>query len=145
VPILVLAAVFLAGCGSAGEVESGAVVHVYVSAPLCAEAKQELAKQGPVAGGVKVQALCLPSAESKGGGVDLSRAGATARRATEDSSAVAFVSAPGREGTFTEPILEKAEIALIAERSGAAATAEVLKRLDARGSDESPREAVWAG
>lgn len=73
------------------------------------------------------------------------RAGADARRATEDSTAVAFLAAPGREDTFTEPILEEAEIALVADRSGAAAMAEVLKRLEARSSGESPREAVWAG
>lgn len=133
------------GCGNSSEVSEGAHVAVYVSKPLCGEARQELAKHSSEAGGVKVRAVCLPSAESKGGRVDLARAGAGARRATEDSTAVAFLAAPGREGSFTEPILEKAEIALVANRSGAAATAEVLKLLDARGPEESPREAVWAG
>lgn len=144
-PVLALTTAFLAGCGGGSEVESGAVVRVYVSAPLCAEAEQELQRRGAEAGGVKAKVVCLPHAESKGGRVDLARAGADARRATEDSTAVAFLAAPGREGSFTEPILEKAEIALFADRSGAAATAEVLKRLEARSSDESPREAVWAG
>jgi hypothetical protein len=133
------------GCGSGSETEAGAEVHVYVTAPLCAEAKQTLAREGSEVGGVRVRAVCVPDAGSKGGRLDLARAGADARRATEDSTAVAFLAAPGREGSFTEPILEEARIAMFAGRSGAAATAEVLKRLRARGSGESPREAVWVG
>lgn len=135
----------LAGCGGGTEVESGAEVHVYVSGPLCAEAKQALARKGAEVGGVSVRALCLPEAGSKGRRLDLARAGADARRATEDSTAVAFLAAPGPEGSFTEPILEEAQIALVADRSGGAAMTEVLKRLEARPSGESPREAVWAG
>lgn len=134
-----------AGCGGGSEVSEGAEVRVYVSAPLCAEAKETLGREGAEAGGVMVRIVCLPEAGSTGGRVDLARAGADARRATEDSTAVAFLAAPGREGSFTEPILEEAEIALIADRSGAAAMTEVLKRLEARDSGESPREAVWAG
>jgi hypothetical protein len=135
----------VAGCGSGSGVGDGATVSVYASAPLCAETKRELERRGDEAGSVRVQAVCLPDAVSKGGMLDLARAGADARRATQDSTTVAFVEEPGREATFSAPILEEAEIALIEDRSGAHAMRSITTSLESRASDESPRESVWAG
>jgi hypothetical protein len=134
----------IAGCGSGSGVGEGATVSVYVSAPLCSRAKQELVRHGAHAGSVRVRVLCLKDAES-GGRVDLATAGANARRATEDSTTVGFVEAPGPEASFTRPILDEAEIALITSSSGAHAMATILAALDSRNSDEPPRESVWAG
>ena len=47
-----------AGCGGGGGVSSDAVVTAYVEAPLCAAAKQELARHGGRAGDLRVQAIC---------------------------------------------------------------------------------------
>ncbi len=131
----------LAGCGGSSEVGAGASVAVYVSRPLCAGARSELGRSGSEAGGVRVRVICLADAEAKPGRLDLARAGAEARRATEDSTSVAFVQAPGPEVRFTRPILAEADIALFVETSGARAIARVLGALDERGED-SPREAL---
>ena len=135
----------IAGCGSGSGVSDGARVSVYVSASLCAEARRELGRRGDEAGSVKVQAICLPDAESTGGRLDLAKAGADARRATQDSTAVGFVEEPGREVDFARPILEEASIALVEDRSGAHAMRSIMASLESRNSDESPRESVWAG
>jgi hypothetical protein len=90
---------------------------------------------------VKVQVVCLIDAEEKGGRLDLARAGAEARRATQDSTTVAFLEVPGREVRYTRPILEEAGIAVLVGSSGTEAIAEVLDALDERG-EKSPREAV---
>jgi hypothetical protein len=132
-----------AGCGGGAEVGEGAAVSVYVSAPMCAEARRQLARHGAEAGSVRVRVDCLPGAARRRGGLDLARIGADARTATEDSASVAFVELPGRGVAFSRPILDEAEIALIAGRSGAEAMRTVLNALDARASDESPREVVW--
>jgi hypothetical protein len=115
------------GCGGGEGVESGATVAAYVEAPLCSGAKKELARQGGEAGDVKVQAVCLPSPR-KGGKLDLATLGANARRATEDSTAVAYLEAPDPSASrFTHPILETAEIPWIASSSGQKAMAQLLK------------------
>jgi hypothetical protein len=76
-----------------------------------------------------------------GGRLDLARAGAEARCATQDSTTVAFVEPPGREPQFTRTILEEADIAVLVNGSGASAMTEVLGDLAERGGS-SPREAV---
>jgi hypothetical protein len=134
----VLAAV--AGCGSGSEVADGAAVTVYASAPLCAGAKGELARQGETAGSVRVRVACLKDAE-RGGRLDLATTGANARRATEDSTTVGYVEPPGPEASFSRPILEEAGIAVITARSGANAMARILGALESRG-EMTPREAV---
>jgi hypothetical protein len=102
-------------------------VTAYLEAPLCAEAKQELAKQGGEAGDIRVRAICLPSPYG-GGKLNLAILGANARRATEDSTAVAYLEASDpRAARFTHPILETAEIPWIASSSGTAAMAHLLK------------------
>ncbi|HEX7244494.1 MAG TPA: hypothetical protein VF245_02885 [Solirubrobacterales bacterium] len=99
----------------------------YVEASLCAKARQELARQGGEAGGIRIRAVCLPSPH-KDGKLDLATIGANARRATEDSTAVAYLEAPNpRASRFAHPILEIAEIPWIASSSGQKAMAQLLK------------------
>jgi hypothetical protein len=114
-------------------VAKDATVTAYVEAPLCAGAKQELAKQGNRAGELRVQAVCLPAPRSHGK-LELSTLGANAREATEDSTAVAYLEAPDpRASRFTHPILETAEIPWISGSSGKAAMARLLKLIEASG------------
>jgi hypothetical protein len=127
-------------CGESSGVAEGATVSVYVSAPLCAGAKEELASRGRRAGSVRVRVACLRAAETAGR-LDLARIGAGARRATEDSAAVGYVEPPGREAAFSRPILEEAAIGLIVDRSGAHAMAAIHSALESRG-EMTPREAV---
>jgi hypothetical protein len=138
-------AVFLAaatlgtGCGE-GEVAAGAAVSVYAPASLCDGARASLRQKGWKVDGLKIRLACLPAAEEKGG-VDLAAAGANARRATEDTTAVAFIEAPSPAARFTRSIVESAGIAWVEARSGAAAMRGVLRALEERGSS-SPRSAV---
>jgi len=122
-------------------VEAGATVRAYVVQPLCAGAEQQLQGAGERAGDVRVEAVCLPSAESNGQ-LKLARAGANARRATEDSTAVAFFEAPGRGNEFAEPILESAEIPSIRSSSGTRAMAQLLRAIDNASSSGSLRASV---
>ncbi len=115
---------------------------VYVGAPLCPEAKAELAKRGAEVGGVTVRAVCL-GPDQHGGSLDLAAVGADARRAVQDSTSVAFIAPPGPAVSFARPILSEPQIATIVDSSGGDGVATVLKALAARGS-EPPRESVWA-
>ncbi len=138
------------GCGGGSEVEEGATVDVYAGAPVCAQAKRRLARSGPEVGSVRIRVVCAsPSlgAGERGPGarLDLAVTGANARRATEDSSAVAYLEAPGRAVAFIRPILDEAEIRLIPDSSGARGLATVMGALDSRSADESPRESLWVG
>lgn len=127
------------GCGEGG-VGSGAIVSVYVAAPLCKEAKGALQKAGGKAGELEVQALCLAPVEA-GGALDLAAAGANARRATEDSTSVAYLEAPGPATKFSRSVSEAANIAWLETSSGATAMRRVLEALEERGSSP-PRVAV---
>jgi len=123
---VVCIATVAAGCSEAGEVASGATVTAYVAAPLCAEAERELAKRGRQAGDVRVRVTCLPSAESDGK-LDLATIGANARRATQDSSAIAYVGERTKAATrFSAPILEAAGIRQLSDMSGAEAMRKIL-------------------
>ena len=121
--------------------EAGATVRAYVVQPLCAEAREELRKVDGRAGDVRVEAVCLPSVESKGK-LELATVGANARRATEDSTAVAFIEAPGLGNEFSEPILESAEIPSIASSSGTRAMAQLLRAIDSAGTSGSLRASI---
>jgi hypothetical protein len=132
----------LAGCGGEEGVEEGATVTVYAGAAVCAQAKGELVHAGSSAGSVRVRILCTEPVAAKGG-LDLAAAGANARRAVEDSSAVAYLEAPGPVIPFTRPILDEADLRLVIDSSGADAMATVLGALHSRGGDESPRESIW--
>lgn len=118
----------LAGCGETTGVSAGATVSVYVAAPLCAEAEQELERARGEAGDVRVRAVCLDPTES-GGRLDLSTVGANARQATEDSTSVGYLEQPGRPVRFSLPILEGAGIAHLTAENGAAGMAELLKAI----------------
>jgi hypothetical protein len=133
---------FGAGCGEGGGVSSGATVSAYVVAPLCEGAKMELARAGGRAGDLRVRAVCLANARS-GDGLSLARIGANARRATEDSTAVAYLEPPDPAANrFSRPILESAGIASIASNSGAAAMTRLLRAIREAGGSGSLREAV---
>jgi len=122
-------------------VEAGATVRAYVVQPLCAGAERELQRHDGRGGEVHVQAICLPSVESNGQ-LKLARVGANARRATEDSTAVAFIEAPGRANQLSDPILESAEIPSIHDSSGKQAMAQLLRAIDNADSSGSLRASL---
>ena len=81
-----------------------------------------------------MQAACLPSARSHAK-LNLATLGANARRATEDSTAVAYLEASDPAAArFTHPILETAEVPWISGSSGNAAMARLLELIEASGS-----------
>lgn len=116
-------------------------MRAYVVQPLCGEAHRELKRHDGRAGDVRVESACLPSVEGKGK-LELATIGANARRATEDTTAVAFLEAPGPGNEFSEPILESAEIPPITSSSGARAMAQLLRAIDNAGSSDSLRASV---
>jgi hypothetical protein len=132
-PVVCGLLVAAAGCGGGEGVAKDATVTAYVEAPFCDGAKQELVRQGNRAGELQVQAICLPTPRSHDK-LKLSALGANARRATEDSTAVAYLEASDpRASRFTHPILETAEIPWIAASSGRAAMAQLLRLIEASG------------
>lgn len=120
------------GCGEAG-VSSGATVRAYVGAPLCVEAKRELAKHGGRAGDVRVSVVCLAEAR-RGKRLELAVVGADARRASEDSTAIAFVEPAGPASRFSRTIVEAAGIGWTTAASGAAAMQRILAAVSEAGS-----------
>lgn len=145
-------AALLAGCGEGGA-EAGARVTVYVSAPLhgpeagvgselCDGAKGAAADAGGKAGDLDLKVVCLDAAGS-GGRWTLARVGANARRASEDSTAIAFVGDPDpRAGKQSRPIVAAAEIAQIQGVSGEEAVQRVIEAVEA-GDESEPRAAVF--
>jgi hypothetical protein len=122
------------GCGGGEGVAQDATVTAYVEAPLCVGAKQELVRQGGRAGDLKVQAICLAKARSHAK-LNLATLGANARRATEDSTTVAYLEASDPAAArFTHPILKTAEVPWISASSGKAAMAHLLKLIEASDS-----------
>jgi hypothetical protein len=134
--ILVAAAFGLGAAGCGGGDASGATVTVYVAAPLCSAAKADLASHGATAGHFKVAARCLAPSERGGGGVDLAANGANSRRATEDTSAVAALEAPGPGNKFAHAILESAGIPLVISSDGRTAMTRVIKAVEGAGSSD---------
>jgi hypothetical protein len=146
-PALLLACALgalIGGCGEAG-VSNGATVTAYVAAQLCTGAKRELARDGGQAGDVPVRAVCLSSAEDPGR-LNLAQLGANARRATEDSTTVAYLEpADPAANRFTNPILESAGIAWIESDSGVVAMSRLLRTVHGAGSSslrDSVRESL---
>jgi hypothetical protein len=124
------AALTAVGCGDDGGVTAGATVRAYVSAPLCTGAQRELARAGGAAGELRVRAVCLEDPE-RDGRLSLAAVGANARRATEDSTAVAYVGTPDPTiAKFTEPILEAADLGWTQASSGKAGMALVLLAIE---------------
>jgi hypothetical protein len=126
------------GCGEGGA-QSGATVSVYVVPPLCQGARGKVDQAGRKAGDLKVRVLCLCRVE-RGGRADLAMAGENARRATEDSTSVAFLEAPGPAAAFTRPIVENADVTWVKTNSAVTVVQRILRALEVDGS--SPREAV---
>jgi hypothetical protein len=136
VPLAALAAV--GGCGEGGA-QSGATVSVYAVPPLCQEARRGVDAAGRKAGNLKVRVLCLRRVE-RGGRADLAMAGANARRATEDSTSVAFLEAPGPAAEFSRSIVENADVAWVETSSAGPVVQRILRALE--GDSSSPRQAV---
>ncbi|HEY2055606.1 MAG TPA: hypothetical protein VGH14_16865 [Solirubrobacterales bacterium] len=131
--LLVSALLGLAVAGCGGGDASGATVSVYVAAPLCAAAKQELASHGATAGHFTVAVRCLAPSEKAGGGVDLATDGSNSRRATSDTSAVATLEPPGPGTKFTQAILESAEIPLVTSPSASKGMKRILSAIEGAG------------
>jgi hypothetical protein len=141
-----------AGCGASEGVAGGALVNVYASAPLsgseaaagkqfCGRAQAVLAQAGGEAGNVHLRLICLDDA--RGGRWSLAAVGANARRATEDSAAIAYLGEPQVEASrFSLPILETAGIGQVAGSSGGAAMAAVLRAVRGSGDAAELRDAV---
>jgi hypothetical protein len=110
-----------------------------VAAPLCNGAKRQLSQRGAAVEGLHVRSVCLPATEA-GKHLDLARTGANARRATEDSTTVAFLESTGPGAKFSQTIVESAAIAWTQTSSGSQAMAEVLQALSDGSS--SPRSKV---
>lgn len=146
-----LLAVLLSGCGEDGATE-GATVRVYVSAPLqgpeaqaghrlCVEAREQ-ATQGKGDEDHELRIVCL-DASGDGGGWTLAQVGANARRATEDSTSVAYVAEPDAAARKqSRPIVEAAGIAELGGLSGREAVAKVVRAME-EGDASQPRDAVF--
>lgn len=128
------------GCGEEGTTE-GATLSVYVSRPLCAGARQALREDGPRAGEFRLRAVCVDDTGGSGG-TRLAAIGAAARRATEDSTAIAYVGTRDPIAIrFSEPILEAADVARISAGSGRAAV-DRLRRALGRAEGADPRASI---
>lgn len=130
---------FVVGCG--GGDASGATVTVYVAAPLCAAAKAELSSHGAAAGSFHVAISCLASSERAGGGIDLAANGSNARRAAQDTSAVATLEPPGPGNKFSGPILESAGIPLVTASSAQSGMKRIISAIESAGGG-NVRESV---
>jgi len=147
----VAAAALASACGEGGAA-GGATVRIYVSAPLrgdeaaagrrlCDEAREQAA-QGRGDEDLELRVLCLDAAGSEGRWT-LARVGANARRATEDSGAIAYVGEPDPEARRqSRPILEAAGIAEVGGLSGREAVAKVTAAI-AEGDESEPRQDVF--
>lgn len=154
-PVLLIALLtatgLMAGCGEGGA-EEGARLSVYVSVPLsgteagvgrpiCAEARQGARRAGEP-GGFELRVVCLDAAGPEGRWT-LAQVGANARRATEDSTAVAYLAEPERAARRQSlPIVEAAGIAGLSGLSGEEAIAEIAAAIEESDSND-PRQAVF--
>ena len=124
----------LAGCASAGSgIESGESVNVYVSMPLRGPeaangsdvvdgARLALADAGDKAGELRVDAIYLDDTSGRGSeaGWSPAAAAANARRASEDSAAIAYIGDFDSGATrFSLPITNEAHILQVSPASSA--------------------------
>ena len=85
---------------------------------------------------------CLPSSERRGK-ADLAAIGAGARRATEDSSSIAYITTTDPVAVrFSKTILEEAGIAQLSTRLGATAIKQLLHAVAKAGNSSNLRESV---
>lgn len=156
---LLAAVAGVAGCGEEDGVGDGAVVTAYAEESVCGNLGAFSALVQTQAGEtLPLKVFCLPDArgaalgQGVGGGtqVDLARAGANARRASQDSRTVAYLEAPDPAvGRFTHPILEAAGIGwLSTEATGMRALRELSDLVAQSGSSSvraDVREALGQG
>jgi hypothetical protein len=138
---LAVAGIAVGGCGEAG-VSRGATVSVYAVAPSCGGAKRVLARNGGRAGEVRVRVVCLSDREG-GRAWTPAAVGANARRATQDSTTVAYLA--DRDPTaaeFSRSILEEAGITQLQGQPGATEMHQLLQALEDAGSSSNLRESV---
>ena len=141
--VLVALVVPVSGCGAGEGVEEGAVVSVYAAAPLCSEAKRELVRHGQKTESVTVRVACLPATDERGG-VDLAGIGANARKATEDSTTVAYIGETSPRATrFSQTILDAAGVAQVSGMGGDAALDRIFGAIEAAGDAGNLREVVF--
>lgn len=150
--VCLLAIALVSGCGEGGA-EAGAGVKVYVSAPLhgteaaagkrlCQGARGEAARVGGKVEDLELEVVCLDAAGEEGRWT-LAQVGANARRATEDSTTVAYVGEPDpRARKQSRPIVDAAEIAEIGGVSGEEAMKAVVVAIR-EGDASEPRSAVF--
>jgi branched-chain amino acid transport system substrate-binding protein len=129
----------LLGCGEDGG-EARATLTAFVSAPqqgpegkrgrrLCREARAQAARDAGGAGSLKLRVVCL-DASGRGGDWTLAQVGANARRASEDSTTVAYLGEPDPGARRQSgPILEAAGIAQLGAGDGGEALAKVRAAL----------------
>ena len=88
-----------------------------------------------------MRAICLPSPrEAKK--LSLATLGANARRATEDSTSVAYLEAPDPKASrFVHPILETAQVPWVLASSGTVAMRRLLQLIE-KGDGGPPRESL---
>lgn len=100
--------------------------------------------EGNRVGALRVRVVCAP-ATRKAGEFDLAQIGANARRATEDSTTIAYIGElePGAV-RFSAPILEEAGVAQFPETPGPQAIQKLLPAIEqALEDDTSIRESVY--
>lgn len=140
--LFVLFALAASGCGETNGVGPGATVTAYVVAPLCAEAEMALARHGAEVGEVRVRVACLPSSEH-GEKQDLAAIGAGARRASEDSTSIAYIATTDPIAVrFSETILEEANIPQLPTSSGERAMAKLIHAVAEAGNASNLRASV---
>ncbi|MEX2107377.1 MAG: hypothetical protein WD827_00645 [Solirubrobacterales bacterium] len=99
---------------------------VYAAAATCHQAQRAVENEGGRVGSLRIRVRCLPGVE-KNGRFNLATIGANARRATEDSSTIAYIGEVEPRATrFSEPILEEAGIAQLPEMPGSKAMHKIL-------------------
>jgi hypothetical protein len=152
-PLLLVAvlAVAAAGCGEEGAADD-ATLNVYVSGPMrgpeaargqrrCDEA-WETVRVEYEEGEHRLRVICL-DASGPDGRWRLAKVGSNARRATEDSAAVAYIGEPDPEARRqSRPILEAAGIVEFGATGGREAIEEVFAALREDDSND-PRAAVY--
>jgi hypothetical protein len=123
-------------------VSQGATVSVYAVGSSCSEAKRVLGGHGAEAGKVRVRVVCVSDGEGSKSWT-LAAVGANARRASQDSTTVAYLADPDPTAAeYSRSILEEAGIALLSGESGAAEMHQLLKALEEAGNASNLRESV---
>ncbi|HEY6729711.1 MAG TPA: hypothetical protein VI039_01665 [Solirubrobacterales bacterium] len=122
----------------------------YVSAPLggadvgggkalCRQVREAVG-DGFEEGDLRVEVTCLDAGDGEGGWT-LAQVGANARRATEDSAAIAFIGEPAAARRQSRPIVEAAGIAELGGLGRRQAIATILA-VSEEGGQSDPRQAV---